>query len=65
MRGEVNNRTLNTHATAGNPLAPPHPINTILNVNVEITKPRKPKGVAFAYRAAWSTACGTLGARYN
>jgi hypothetical protein len=31
-------RLFGTYATAGNPLAPPHPINTMLNVKVAMTK---------------------------
>lgn len=37
----------------------------MLNVNVEITKPRNPSGVALAYLVTCSVACGTFGARYN
>jgi hypothetical protein len=60
------------YATAGSPLAPPHPISTIEKVNVAMTNlsscqctgstkeiqsyPRKPKGVAFAYLATFSDA---------
>lgn len=34
--------------TGERPSAPPHPISTMENVNVEITKPTKPSGVGFA-----------------
>lgn len=54
-----------TYTTACIPAAPPQPISTMENVKVEITKPRKPKGVAFAYFPTRSFACGVLGARYS
>jgi hypothetical protein len=69
------------YATAGRPFAPPQPINTMLKVNVAITKlaqintvqshlkrmtyPRNPNGVAFAYFPTLSDLCGTLGERYS
>jgi len=54
-----------TYAIALNPFAPPHPINTIENVNVEIVKPKKPNGVGFAKFVAFSCACATFGFKYN
>ena len=54
-----------TYTTACMPAAPPQPISTMEKVKVEMTNPRKPKGVALAYLPTRSFACGVFGARYS
>jgi hypothetical protein len=51
------------YTTGDSPEAPPQPIMTMEKVNVEITKPTKPRAVGLAYLLFASPTRGTFGVR--